>query len=75
MIVPGVSIECTASNAARVIARCPSASPGRPEVWPNGKSVYTARDGLADAVMLHALVMHTVGIPEASIARAISPTD
>ena len=42
---------------------------------PSGKSVKTARGGLADWVIDHALEIDVVVTPEASSARAIRPTD
>ncbi len=57
------------------MASCVAGSSGGPAVWPKGKSVKTARGGLAAAVIDQALVIEVVVMPEASSARAISPTD
>ncbi len=51
-------------RALSTIARCVTRSFGGPEVLPSGKSVKTARGGLADAVMLHALVTDVVVTPD-----------
>lgn len=75
MIVPGSVIEYAASRALLAIISCVPRSFGGPAVLPNGKSVKTARGGFAAEVMLHALEIEVVGVPAASIARAISPTD
>ena len=58
-----------------MMARWRSGWPGLPVWWPNGKLTNTALGGFTDSVMSSAEVMEMVGIPDASTALAISPTD
>jgi len=74
-ISPGLVASCANASAARAMSSCTSGRFGGPAVFPSGKSVKAARGGLAEAVMVHALVKDEVTTPAASSARAISPTD
>ena len=75
MILQGSPKSGAASSAARSIPRCNSASFGFPAGQPSGKSRNTVRGGLNAMLVSQRVLMHNVGNPRASSARAISPTD
>ncbi len=74
-MLPGLVAVSSTCNASSMTTRCWSGLFGSPSGRPKGKRTWATRGGWSFSATPLCIITITVGIPAASIARAISPPD